>query len=191
KHILKVGADNGLESHIDSYLHTSEECQNWQKSMPLITPKALYDYKNSYPKYNKQQVDEAINSLGFLFSEGQTLFHGGLFDDVGEYLTNKPLSVSFCPQVALRNAEWAGKAYDRGRIDIFVLKSTSPSTHVYFYNLNEELGNEKEVLFASGAKLKFIRRTKVLDDYHVGKINFNLQEFEKNIPVYVVEAEIS
>lgn len=191
EHILNMRVDNALENHINDCLHSSSECQMWKMSMPKETPKALYDYKNSYPNYDKQKVDEAINALGFCVSEGQKLFHGGLFNDAREYLTDRPLSASFCPQVALRNAEWRGKAFDRGQIDIFVLKATSPSTHAFFYNLDEQLGNEKEVLFASGAKLKMISRTKILDNYRVIKINSNCKEFEKNVPVYVVEIEIS
>lgn len=190
-HILEKGMDNGLEFHIDSYLRSSRACNSWHSQIPNQIPKPLYDYKNLYPKYNIAQVDEVINSLDMYLSEDQTLFHGGLFDDFGEYPTNKPLSASFCPQVALRNAEWRGKAYDRGQIDIFVLKVKAPSSKVFFYNLEDKLGNEKEVLFASGAQLRFIRRTQIRDDYCVGKINSDLQEFEKIIPVYVVEAEIS
>ena len=109
KHILEIGMDNGLEFYIDRQLRSSAQCTFWHNQIPAQIPKPLYDYKNLYPNYNIAQVDEVINSLDLYLSEGQTLFHGGLFDDFGEYPTSKPLSATFCPQVALRNAEWRGK----------------------------------------------------------------------------------
>lgn len=189
-HILNSRIDVGFERYIDDYLEASEACKVWKKYIPRKTSKALLDYKTKYPKYDKNEVDKAIKSLGLYVSEGQIFFHGGIFDDTEEYITERPLSVSFCPQVALRNAEWFGKAYDRNRIDLVVLKAVSPSTNAYFYRLDKEHGNEKEVLFASGVKLRFIQRTKILDRYHVCKAK-NLEEFEKYVPVYVVEAEFS
>lgn len=191
KYILEVGSDNGIETHVEDVLYSSQEYVAWVAKMPNQTPQPLYDYKNNYPEYNKQDVDQAINSLGIRLSDGQTFFHGGLFDDFGKYQTSKPLSVSFCPQVALRSAEWRGKAYERNQIDIFVLTVKNAKTNVYIYNLNEELGNEKEVLFASGASLNFIKRTLISNNYRVSTFTESLQEFEKEVPVYVVELEIS
>jgi hypothetical protein len=49
------------------------------------------------------------------------------------------------------------------------------------------LGNEKEVLFAAGATLTLLSETKIRDDYTAGKYNCP----EKQIPVYVVEVNIS
>ncbi|ELO6156186.1 hypothetical protein QVL04_005187 [Escherichia coli] len=191
EHILKAVMDIPLQNHIDTYLRSSKPFKTWLTQMPSRTPKPLSDYKNKYPNYNQNQVDEAINSIGVQPPEEQILFHGGLFDDFGDYPTNKPLSASFCPQVALRNVEHFGKAYDRGQIDIFVLKVKSPSTNVFIYNPRNKLGHEKEVLFASGANLKFIKRTLVRDNYKVVKVGSNTRTLEKEVPVYVVEIEIS
>ncbi|MCW1386429.1 hypothetical protein OLN67_06745 [Acinetobacter baumannii] len=191
EHILKEVMDIPLQNHIDTYLRSSKPFKTWLAQMPSRTPKPLSDYKNKYPNYNQDQVDDAINCIGVQLPEEQILFHGGLFDDFGDYPTNKPLSASFCPQVALKNAEWRGKAFERGQIDIFLLKVKSPSTNVFIYNPRNRLGHEKEVLFASGARLKFIQRTLVRDNYKVVKVGSNARTLEKEVPVYIVEIEIS
>ena len=190
QHIIEVGTDNGLEGHVDQQLDKSTELRIWQQYMPTITPEALLDYKNNHAEYHREKVDEAINKTGCILSEGQILFHGGCFNDL-EVSTNKPLSTTLCPQIALRNAEWCGKAYDCGRIDIYILTVSSPIINVFFFNIEENLGNEKEVLFASGVRLHVIRRTKIKDAHHVGKITSTLQELEKEVPVYIVECTIS
>ncbi|MGU3847378.1 hypothetical protein ACVZHT_38210, partial [Vibrio diabolicus] len=82
--------------------------------------------------YNQSDVDADINSIGKTLSDGQFLFHGGLWFSSceNEVTLRKPFSTSFCPQVALRNAEWRGKAYDQGQIDLLVLRVSNPKTNV-------------------------------------------------------------
>ncbi len=106
------------------------------------------------------------------------------------FVTNQPLSTSFCPQVALRNAEWRGKAYDEGKIDLFVINVIEPNTNIFFYNLNEELGNEKEVLFASGATLQLVSKTFV-GMHVVAKANLDYSTSKKTVPIHILEIDIS
>lgn len=186
--------DNELHKFIFDTLDDSAEYKQWRQRMPSKTPKELLNYKNRYPKYNAKQLDDEINNINCQLSEGQTLIHGGLWSNFSNSdiaLTARPLSTSFCPQVALRDAEHKGKAYDSNRIDLMVLTVKNPSTNVFaFRHKGIKLGNELEVLFASGAKLK-----KVAEHYvctiSAGKMSDNGSMLEKDIPIYVLEIDIS
>ncbi len=90
----------------------------------------------------------------------------------------------------MRNAEWKGKAYDAGRIDLMVVRVSQPKTKAYAYSRNGDHGNEKEIVFASGATLTRVRETYVVDILAM-KAAPSLQIKEKVVPAYVVEVEIS
>lgn len=191
KYMAEVVVDNRLERFIDNILHSTKECKVWQNLMPTITPEPLIHYKQSYPKFDTVAVDNCINEIEVLPPVGQHLFRGGFWPDgLSIVITDQPLSTSFCPQVALRNAEWKGKAYDEGKIDLFVIRVVDPKTHIFFYNLNEELGNEKEVLFASGAQLKLVSRNFVCM-HEVVKANRDYSISKKSVPIHILEIDIS
>ncbi|MGU3807203.1 hypothetical protein ACVZHJ_04635 [Vibrio diabolicus] len=190
EYIAQRGADNGLENHIDRFLDQDSNYKSWRLHMPSKTPLSITKFQQNYPQYNQSDVDADINSIGKTLSDGQFLFHGGLWFSSceNEVTLRKPFSTSFCPQVALRNAEWRGKAYDQGQIDLLVLRVSNPKTNVFAYKRKgTRMGNEKEVLFASGATVKLRNRTLVRDDYVVGKYSHP----NKNVPIYVVEVDIS
>jgi len=132
-YIAKVGADNRLGDFINYALDNSDAYKSWRKAMPSKTPDELSRYKKCYPHCNFEQVSVEIEMAGHVLSEGQYLFHAGLWPTSGNhFLTNRPLSSSFCPQVALRNADHKGKGYDAGQIDLFVLMATNPKTKSLF-----------------------------------------------------------
>ncbi|MQA19322.1 hypothetical protein [Rugamonas rivuli] len=189
--MLRVRADNGLEFHIDRALDESPAFRHLQGLMPQDVPQPLSEYQCSYPEYDKEMVDSAINTHGVKVAQGQFLFHGGEWGVTGDTLTtSKPFSTSFCPQVALRNAEWRGKAFDAGRVDLMVVRVAQPATNTYVYSREGEHGNEKEIVFASGAKLERVRETYVTD-ITAYKMHANLTQEEKVVPAYLVEVEIS
>lgn len=191
KYIALKGFDNAFENHINNCLNNSNEINDWIGKMPSILPEALYFYKKTYPEYNLEEVCKAINDIGVTLSQGQFVFHGGYFNNLGTYFTDKPLSTSLCPQVALRSAEWNGKAYDIGQIDLMVIKVKSPISKVFFFNLDQTLGNEKEVLFAPCARLNIIKKHLIVEKYTVFKVDEDSTKLKKDIPLYIVEAEIS
>jgi len=189
-YMAKNGADNGLEGFIDRHLDNDANYRALRNAMPSKTPAVLYDFQQKYPNYSAVDVDCEINNIGHSLSDGQFLFHGGLWPNpaASEIVLNSPFSTSFCPQVALRNAEWKGKAYDAGQIDLFVLRASNPRTNVFaFRRKGTSMGNEKEVLFASGAKLSLRERTLIRDDYVAAKYGFQ----NKSIPIYVIKVDIS
>ncbi|OCH19089.1 hypothetical protein [Aliivibrio logei] len=190
EYMAEIGADNGLENHIDKFLDQDSNYKSWRSHMPSRTPRSITKFQQSYPNYIQSDVDTEINMIGKTLSEGQFLFHGGCWFNSrnNKVVLNKPFSTSFCPQVALRNAEWGGKAYDESRIDLFVLRVTNPKTNVFAYKRKgTRMGNEKEVLFATGAEVRLRSRTLIRDDYVVGKYGYS----SKKVPIYVIEVDIS
>lgn len=190
-HMLRKHADNGLEFHIDRALDASAEYHDLRDLMPPNVPDALTSYQTEYPEHDDLLVDAAIKANGVEIAEGQFLFHGGHWPSEGStHTTSHPFSTSFCPQVALRNAEWGGKAYEAGRVDLMVVRVVQPKTKAYAYSRDGDHGNEKEVVFAIGANLTRVRET-YINDISVSKITPSLEEFKKDVPAYVVEVEIS
>ena len=190
KYICHVGADNGLGNFINSALDESLQFREWKRAMPSKTPQALSKYQKEFPNYDPKSVDFEINQISHCLSEGQTLFHGGIWPGgiCTQYKTTLPFSTSFCPQVALRNAEHRGKAYDSSRIDLLVLRATSPKTNVFcFKRSGTNLGHENEVLFASGACLSLRNTHLIRNDYSA----CNMQMATKKIEIYVIEVDVS
>jgi len=191
RRMLRVGADSGLERHIDSALDENAEYQALRARMPVTEPEELTSYQGSFTEADWGAADVAINEVGMQMAEGQFLFHGGLWDgDNPSTTTTRPFSTSFCPQIALRNAEWRGKAYDAGRVDLMVVRVTQPATKAYAYSLEGEHGNEKEIVFASGAKLRRLAESHVTD-MKVYKATSGSSIEHKVVPAYVVEVELS
>lgn len=116
------------------------------------------------------------------------MFHAGAAQWQPSFVTTRPLSTSFCPDVALRNAEHKGKAYHNGRIDLFVLQAHQPATAVFVFRRERtNLGHENEVLFAAGAQVVVTRSDLIRTDYHVSLDGNNY----KSIPIYVHHALIT
>lgn len=194
KHMLTVGADGSLERFIEDALDNSPAYKEMRSRMPSKTPKEISEYQKNYPSCDFFAISQAIDAVGCTLPEGIALFHGGFWPhDRGSNLTTtRPLSTSFCPQVALRNSEWKGKAFDDGEIHLFVLKVVNPKTNVFvFRSKGTNLGHEKEVLFSAGAKLTLKNKTPVRNDYNACKVIDGTRTVSKQIPAFVLEIEIS
>lgn len=190
-HMLRERADNGLEFHIDDALDTSAEYRDLRDLMLPDVPEALSSYQGEFSEDGLTLADEAIKAHGVEIAEKQFLFHGGHWtSDSSTITTSRPFSTSFCPQVALRNAEWGGKAYDADRVDLMVVCVKQPETKAYAFSREGDHGNEKEVVFASGAKLTRVSET-YITDFPVSKVTSDLQQEHKVVPAYLVEVEIS
>lgn len=192
KYMANEGADQALGNHIDRELANSAEYALWRRAMPSATPGGISNYQKNYPHYDVKQVNNDINTIGVTLPFGQQLFHGGLWPGGNSFTTNRPLSTTFCPQVAMRELEYKGKAYDAGRMDLFVLRVASPMTNVFvFRNKGTNLGHEKEVLFAAGANLTLQNCMLIRQDYKVYKVSRDARLVCKEVPVYVLEVDIS
>lgn len=191
EHMAEVSVDNGLEVFIESALENSPALAELQSKMPPRMLPGLSAYQFHYPTYDSQLVDQEINRFGTVLAEGQFLFHGGHWP-VGQeqFVTDRPLSTTFNPQVALRNAEWEAKAFDAGWLDLIVLRVTAPQSKAYLYPPQGDWKHEKEIVFAKGARLRLLSHKKIADKT-VYKGGTTYQTISKKIPVYVLEAEIS
>ena len=196
EHMLLKTADIQLERFIKDYLNNSIDFKNMRKEMPSQTPKSLSEFQRKFQSSSFRQVTRDINMIGKKLSEGQCLFHGGLWPrEVGEsFVTSRPFSTSFCPQIALRNAEWAGKAYDAGEINLLVIRVVNPQTNVFCFRIKgTQKGHEAEVLFATGAQLILRKKTLIKSNglaYNVCR-QIPGRTLEKQIPFFLVEADIS
>lgn len=190
-HMIRKRVDNVLEGFIDCALANDVAFNALRHQMPSPTPAALDDYQSSYPHYDRVAVDQAINQFGVFLADGQYLIHGGRwFSDGDSFTTDRPLSTTFCPQIALRSAEWRGKAYDANRVELMVIRVTQPRTKAYLFGPEGELKHEKEAVFASGAHLKRLREHFIMD-LKVYKVTNGLNTVEKVVPAFVTEVELS
>ncbi len=189
-YMLRKRADNALENHVERALDGSVEYRDLLALMPAQTPSALESYQEEFPEHDAGKADEAINAHGVKLAVGQMLFHGGKWPAGKEGLVStRPFSTSFCPQVALRNAEWRAKAYDANRVDLMVVRVGESATKAFAYRREGNHGNEKEVVFASGANLTRVRETHIVD-LTVSKVDEGLRRHEKVVPAYLVEVQI-
>jgi hypothetical protein len=187
-HIANEGTDQALRNYINGKLSESTEYTAWRRAMPSTTPSNIADYQKSLSTCDLNAVSHEIDAIGQILPHGQCLFHAGVSAWPSTFVTNRPLSTSFCPDVALRNAEHKGKAYHGGRIDLFVLETHNPTTAVFVFRRGgTNLGHENEVLFASGAEVKITASNLVRRDYPVSLDVIN----RKVVPIFVHTALIS
>ncbi len=191
-HILMKKVDNYLEHHVDKALEESVDFRIMRELMPAEVPEALDDYQRRYTLETLEAADEAIKSYGIKLADGQYLFHGGHWISKRDVIyTTRPFSTSFCPQIALRNAEWIGKAYAANRVDLMIVRVTNPQTNAYVYSTEGEKGHEKEVVFASGARLERLRETEICEIEVCTPQGLGLRPLKKNVMAYVVDVDIS
>jgi hypothetical protein len=196
-HILDVVVDNSLGHFIWKNVSETQEFMNWRGSMPSKIPTHIQRYQNRYPSVDFNQVTIEIDQIRCIPPENQVLFHGGnILNVTNLYKSTKlsrPLSTTFCPQVALRDAEHNGKIYDSGVVYLYVLTVIKPKSNIYVYRHNgcNNLAIEKEVLFSAGACICITRIRKMLSDYKCSKYDNYRGQLSKLVPAYVVEATIS
>jgi len=190
-HMIRTVVDQALENFIDRALADNFAFNALRQQMPLSTPASLSDYQSSYPDYDPLAVDADINRFGVLLADGQYLLHGGCwFTDRDSFITKRPLSTTFCPQIALRSAEWRGKAYDANRVELMVMRVTRPQTKAYLFGPEGDLKHEKEVVFASGARLRRLNECFIMD-VTVQKATNGFQTVKKVVPAFLTEVELS
>lgn len=194
EHMARQAIDNGLECHIDRALAADIGFRQWLRAMPDAMPPALDDYQQSYPPDDFGPADCAIHAHGAALSQGQLLFHGGFlcFPPHGTLVMTRPLSTTFCPQVALRSAEWMGKAYNAGQVDLYLLRVASPNTKAFVFDPQglSEKRHEKEVLFSSGTTLILRSRREVRGNYEVWRMTENFHLSSKKVPIYLCEVDL-
>lgn len=189
-HVLAfAGANGGIAGHIENELENGGEYANWRKKMPPVTPQALLDYQQQYPISQTQMklANDEVTNHGVIIPHGQILFHGGQWRKMNAVtLLSAPFATTFCPEVAMREAEYSGKAYNQGYIDLMVITVAAPLVKAFVFDMHEpEKGNELEVLFEAGATIEVTSRTLMGRNYPV------YGEPSKELSTYLVEATLS
>lgn len=183
-----------LDRFVQHFLNDCPEYKSWLELMPVPVPDELVEYQDNYVGCDLTSIDCLVKKYGATPPDGQYLFHGGVWPRdkydkrVLEMITTRVLSTSLCPKVALDNADWRGKSWDAGRLDLIVIHVKSPVTPAFIFDKElEGHGHELEVLFASGAKLHFIDETLLCSDWEAYKNDHNI----KNISTYLINAELN
>lgn len=160
KFMLKSQADNAFANHIERIIKSDKSYHDhWMPVMDNPTNLELDKYQSEYPCYDLDGVIAHIELKDLRLSKGQFLFHGGVWPSSTKSMrTERPFSTSFCPQVALRNLEFGGKAYEASTIQLWVVEVDNPQTLVYPFHPESDKGHELEVLFSRGAELTLNRR---------------------------------
>lgn len=145
---LAMSDINVVDQFVDSFL-TLSVMKPWRQPMGGAVPFALSKYQKKHVE--TKDVDAAIASIGVKLSAGQKLYRGGL---TLPGIQSNVLSTTFSPAVAINEALWRGKAETRGILSVYVLEVVAPVTSVYVFKQHgSNLGHEKEVVFASGARV--------------------------------------
>lgn len=186
--------EHRLDRFVVKYLDSCNEYSSWLSHMPKPIPEALLEYQNSYRLSDLDIVNELVELHGLSIPNGQILFHGGVWptDFSGKYSTelviDRVLSTSFCPKVALNNGEWMGKAWDAGRLDLLLINLKSSTIKAFIFDKDlPGNGNELEVLFAKGAKLKLKSIKKINNRRVVNKYNCK----SKKIHTHILSVDLS
>ena len=184
----EITLKNRLDGHITDFLKNSADYKAWQNAMPSKTPNAIAEYQKNSAKSDPVKVNGEIAQYGKLLGVGQCLFHGGLWwGGPGSATTQTPLSTSLSPIAAIQNALHGGKAYNDGRLDLIVLKTTTSKTNAFvFKSSGTNLGHELEVLLAAGTPLTFVSEACLCSAFEVEKVNDPI----KTIPIYVVQVAV-
>ena len=189
KHMVEEAVDEKLNSHLQDGIDSSSSYDSWRRAMPRQTPPAIAKYQKHFPDYDSSAVDDAIFQIDFRLPLGQALFHGGIWPNSSSnsLVTDRPLSTTLLPSVALRNAEHKGKAYHAGEIQLMVLTIRDLSIRSFVFRKSGTLlGHEHEVLLPSGIKLTIRNRICVREDYPSGLDGIRT----KPIPGVVLEVDV-
>jgi hypothetical protein len=185
-----------LDDQIEEELNNSSTYKQMRNMMPSRTNRQLSDFQNKFQSTHFDGVSDIVDRDGKKLAEGQILYHGGFFGGIigQEFLTNRPLSTSFSPHMACKNAEWRGKAYDAAELHLIILRVIKPRTNAFCFRINgTSKGHEKEVLFSAGARLTLRNKTLVKSDglTHKACDTYAGNVLKKAIPLYILEIDIS
>lgn len=152
-----------------AYSNALDDSLNYKKSKQMMPQPSdiphLNVYRNDFPNHIEQSCFDEIEKHGGFLSEGQVLFHGGLWPVTSvngvvgtNFETDKLLSTSLCPTVAAVHA-----CYHTPHVIWVMTAVTDIPTKAVIFNddSSEIMGHEREVVFNKGLKLKCIRERKI------------------------------
>lgn len=155
-----------LANEYEQALASSQTYTAAKTAMPnLRQVPELRKYRTTYPNFCHSILEIEINNHGDILAKGQILYHGGTWPCTGNsILTNKVLSTSLSPQVAMSH----GAAPTVNQIWKITISSNYISAFVFNDVSNQSMAHEKEVLLSSNVTLtvnsiRVIGKFEVLD----------------------------
>lgn len=170
KHIVEKMGDNKYENYLLDKLAEDEKFEQWDPLKDFSKGCELDLYQNAR-SCNFPKLNDEIKSYDCFLEKGQRVFRG-CFGDISQknIIESTPISTTLFPTVAyneiIRNIK-----KDEDRI-IFDLVVDNSKTNVFYYGSNTGFhSNEKEVLFAFGARIQIIGDYEKIGeiDTHLGK----------------------
>ena len=184
-HMAEKVVDNALENYTDERMESSAAVKVWHEKMPEKTPECI-NFLQHTNEQDKEEVLKVIKEINCTLSENQKVLHGGKLPDTS-FTTKKTLSTTTDTQVAFREAEYGGKAYKNNELNIYEITIKNPKTNVFVTDPEGEHGNEKEIIFAPGAKIEIGKKEEIKDDYVV----YLDDKQNKKVKVNLIQATIS
>ena len=121
---------------IERIIESSPIYDNAINAMNGAFPSSIRGYAVSYGSQNLNQTDADINRVGQLMTPGQVLFHGGvnLYDEGARFITTRPFSTTLAPSIAIMQVHYKSKAYNGGRMVLYVLSvADNSNTKAFVY----------------------------------------------------------
>ncbi|ODB37268.1 hypothetical protein BB427_13695 [Pseudoalteromonas sp. BMB] len=161
EYILEKGACNGLDFHISNVLRNNAAMKKLYGANSLKPlPKEIRTYQQTNKGRESTELSNAIASHCVSLDCELMLYHGGSLPvkEGKPFTTSTPLSTSFQPEVALRNALWRGKTYKDDHAFLYVIKIINPEIRAFLMPLDgESHGHECEALLEKGLKLQLVK----------------------------------
>ncbi|NBF13250.1 hypothetical protein [Pseudomonas sp. Fl4BN1] len=139
-HTLKYFGGSGVVNEFRRQLKEHASLRQAKSAMPYLKDSVpLKRYQRGSSTVCLATLNDEVRRLGKPLAAGQVLFHGGSCHprEVASFTTSKPLSTSFCPQIA------AWHAYH----DL----NPAPNPIPAIWILNAPYGNRKAVIYRKGA----------------------------------------
>ncbi|MDD9157996.1 hypothetical protein PVK64_17680 [Aliivibrio sp. S4TY2] len=151
----------GIQEAVADELSLAKSYKQCKRQMLYLKDvPSINKYRNDPENCCLDAVEKELRNNGQQLSQGQKLFHGGIFPltDINgepildtEFVLSKPLSTSFCSMIAASNAD---THHSRHLWIITISESCKLPAYVFSNASNQALGYELEVLLGTGAKVK-------------------------------------
>lgn len=175
-------SSNALCDHLSAMRATNPGYKLLRSFMPTRTPTPIRRYQQEGAPRRTTGFYDAVANFATPLAPGQVLFHGGAWmPNAARTQLQFPLSTSFCPAMALRNAAWNGKAWHSGYVNLLHIRVSSTNVRGFVCGPRSEKAYELEVILAQETLLM------ALDATEIGTICVGSTFGDsKKIPVYLV-----
>ncbi|EIP0122539.1 DUF4885 domain-containing protein [Vibrio sp. B513a] len=157
-HTIKNYSRSGIVFRFREALPKSSSFQKIKQLTPKLKDvPEVNKYRNTPENASLSDVDSEVFEYGFPVESGQVLYHGGSQEISSKLITTRPLSTTYCPEVALWHADndYRSKGKDNPKPVVWILE-IAPCCNkkaVVFRKGGSNMENEYEVLFGSGLEI--------------------------------------